>query len=104
VDRQSRNGIFGLVLIGLGTAVAATGIVMVVPVCTNWSRSKVRKAYEKGRKNMISGLENAIDTLGEVANKVQQPVGEAAKAAKYSTAVAAGAVESAAHYVKERLQ
>jgi hypothetical protein len=53
---------------------------------------------------MISGFENAIDTLGDMANKVQQPMGDAAKAAKYSTAVAAGAVESAAHYVKERLQ
>jgi hypothetical protein len=104
VDRQSRNGLFGLALIGLGTAAAVTGVVLVAPVCTSWSRSKVRKAYEKGRKNVVSGLENAIDTLSDVANKVQQPVGEAAKAAKYSTAVAAGAVESAAHYVKERLQ
>jgi hypothetical protein len=103
VDRQTRNGVFGLVLIGLGTAVAATGVALVVPVCANWSRSKVRKAYEKGRKSVASGFENAIDTLGEVANKIQQPMGEAAKAAKYSTAVAAGAVESAAHYVKERL-
>ena len=85
MDRQTRNGVFGLVLIGLGTAVAATGVALVVPVCTNWSRSKVRKAYEKGRKSVASGFENAIDTLGEVANKVQQPMGEAAKAAKYST-------------------
>jgi anionic cell wall polymer biosynthesis LytR-Cps2A-Psr (LCP) family protein len=52
---------------------------------------------------VASGFENAIDTLGEVANKVQQPMSDAAKAAKYSTAVAAGAGESAAHYVKERL-
>jgi hypothetical protein len=103
VDRQSRNGVLGLVLIGLGTAVAATGVVLVVPVCTNWSRSKVRKAYERGRKNVISGLENTIERLGEVANKMQEPMGEAAKAAKRSTAVAAGAVESAAHYVKERM-
>jgi hypothetical protein len=91
-------------LIGLGAAVAATGIVMVTPICTNWSRTKMRKVYQRGRKNVISGFENAIDTLGDMANKVQQPMGEAAKAAKYSTAVAAGAVESAAHYVKERLQ
>lgn len=103
MDRQSRNGVLGLVLIGLGTAVAATGVVLITPVCANWSRSKIRKAYEKGRKNVISGFENAIDTLSDVANKAQQPLGEAAKAAKYSTAVAAGAVESAAHYVKERL-
>jgi hypothetical protein len=88
----------------LGSAAAATGVVLLTPVCTNWSRSKIRKAYERGRKNVVSGLENAIDTLGEMANKVQQPMGDAAKAAKYSTAVAAGAVESAAHYVKERLQ
>lgn len=104
MDRQSRNGVVGLVLIGLGTAVAATGVVLLTPVCTNWSRSKIRKAYDRGRKNMISGFENAMDTLGDMANRVQQPMGDAAKAAKYSTAVAAGAVESAAHYVKERLQ
>jgi hypothetical protein len=103
VDRQARNGVFGLVLIGLGTAVAAAGVAMVVPVCATWSRSKVRTAYEKGRKNVIAGFENAVERLGEAAEKMQKPMGEAAKAAKYSTSVAAGAVESAAHYVKERL-
>jgi hypothetical protein len=92
------------VLIGLGTAVAVTGVVLVTPVCTNWSRSKARKLYEQGRKSVISGFETAVDRLGDVANRVQEPMGEAAKAAKYGTAVAAGAVESAAHYVKERLQ
>lgn len=103
MDRQARNGVFGLVLIGVGAAVAAAGVALVVPVCAHWSRSKVREAYEKGRKNVIAGFENAIDTLSDVAEKVQKPMGDAAKAAKYSTAVAAGAVESAAHYVKERL-
>jgi hypothetical protein len=49
---------------------------------------------------VVSGFETAADAL----NKAQQPLGEAAKAARQTTAIAAGAIESAAHYVKERVQ
>jgi hypothetical protein len=104
VDKQSRNGLFGLILVGLGTGFAAAGVALMVPFCTNWSRSKLRDAYRKGREGVLSGFESAADAIGEMASKAQQPLGEAAKAAKQTTAIAAGAIESAAHYVKERVQ
>jgi hypothetical protein len=53
---------------------------------------------------MVSTFESAADALGEVATKAQSPLGDAAKAAKQTTAIAAGAIESAAHYIKERVQ
>lgn len=104
MDKQSRNGVFGLALIGFGAGLTAAGLALVVPVCATWSRSKVREAYRKGKDRMMSGFETATDALGEMANKAQQPLGDAAKAAKQTAAIAAGAVESAAHYIKERVQ
>ena len=104
VDKQSRNGVFGLVLVGLGAGLAAAGLALVVPVCATWSRSKVREVYRKGKGGVISGFETASDALGEMVNKAHQPLGDAAKAAKQTTAIAAGAIESAAHYIKERVQ
>jgi hypothetical protein len=104
VEKQSRNGVFGLVLMGVGAGLTAAGIALVVPVCADWSRSKFREAYRRGKEGMISGLETATSALGDMANKAQHPLGEAAKAAKQTTAIAAGAIESAAHYIKERVQ
>jgi hypothetical protein len=104
VDKQSRNGVFGLILIGLGTGFAAAGFALIVPVCTTWSRSKLTEAYRKGKGGVLSGFETATEALNEMASKAQQPLGEAAKAAKQTTAIAAGAIESAAHYIKERVQ
>jgi hypothetical protein len=104
VDKQSRNGVLGLAFIGIGAALITAGIGFVVPVCATWSRSKVREAYRKGKEGMISGFETASDALGDMANKAHQPLGEAAKAAKQTAAIAAGAIESAAHYIKERVQ
>lgn len=104
MDKQSRNGVFGLTLIGLGAGLTAAGVALIVPVCAIWSRSKLSEAYRKGKEGMISRLETAADAFGEVANRAQQPLGEAAKAAKQTTAIAAGAIESAAHYIKERVQ
>jgi hypothetical protein len=104
VDKQSRNGVAGLILIGLGAGFAAAGAALIVPVCATWSRSKLRDAYQKGKENMVSTFGNAADALGEVAARAQAPLGDAAKAAKQTTAIAAGAIESAAHYIKERVQ
>ena len=104
MDKQSQNGVVGLILIGVGATLAAAGVALVVPVCATWSRSKLREAYQKGKEGVVSTLGTAAETLGEVASKAQQPLGEAAKAAKQTTAIAAGAIESAAHYVKEHVQ
>ena len=104
MDKQTRTGIFGLVLIGVGAGLAAAGLALIVPVCASWSRIKIREVYARGKEGLISGIETATDALGEVASKAQQPLGEAAKAAKQTTAIAAGAIESAAHYIKERVQ
>jgi hypothetical protein len=104
MDKQSRNGVTGLILIGLGTGLTAAGAALLVPVCATWSRSKLRGAYQKGKESMVSTFETAADALGEVASKAQSPLGDAAKAARQTTAIAAGAIESAAHYIKERVQ
>jgi len=104
VDKQSQNGVTGLILIGLGAGLTAAGMALVVPVCATWSRSKLRGAYEKGKESVVLGFGTAADALGEIASKAQSPLGDAAKAAKQTTAIAAGAIESAAHYIKERVQ
>jgi len=44
VDKQSQNGVTGLILIGLGAGLTAAGMALVVPVCATWSRSKLRGA------------------------------------------------------------
>ncbi|MFL6447936.1 MAG: hypothetical protein ACJ746_09650 [Bryobacteraceae bacterium] len=104
MEKQSKNGVFGLVLIGLGSGLAAAGFALIVPVCTNWSRSKLTEVYRKGKEGVLAGFETAADAVGEMATKAQQPLGGAAKAARETTAIAAGAIESAAHYIRERVQ
>jgi hypothetical protein len=104
MDKEPRNGVTGLILIGLGAGITAAGLALVVPVCTSWSRSKLRDAYQKGKESVLASFENAADALSEVASKAQHPLGDAAKAAKQTTAIAAGAIETAAHYIKERVQ
>jgi hypothetical protein len=104
VDKQTKSGILGVIFVGVGVGLAVAGITLAVPVCVGWSRSKLNEAYRKGKEGLLAGIETAADTLADAANKAQQPLGEAAKAARYTTAVAAGAIESAAHYVKERVQ
>jgi hypothetical protein len=104
VEKQSRNGVAGLILIGLGAGFTAAGLALVVPVCATWSRSRLRDAYQKGKESVTSTFESAADALGSVATKAQHPMADAAKAARQTTAIAAGAIESAAHYIKERVQ
>ena len=103
MEKQTKTGLMGLGLIGLGTGLAALGFLLTLPVCMTWSRTKLRHAYETGKKGMLSGLETAAEHLGEMTDKVQPQLAEAAKAAKHTTALAAGAIESAAHYVRERV-
>lgn len=104
MENQSRNGVTGLILIGLGAGLTAAGLALIVPVCATWSRSKLRDGYQKGKESVVSTFGTAADALGDLASKAQTPFGDAAKAAKQTTAIAAGAIESAAHYIKERVQ
>jgi hypothetical protein len=104
MDKPSKNGLTGLILMGLGAGLTAAGVALVIPVCATWSRLKLRSAYERGKEGVVSSLESAADALGAVANKAQHPMADAAKAARQTTAIAAGAVESAAHYIRERVQ
>ena len=104
MDNDSRRGVWGLVLIGAGVGLAMAGAAMVTPVCAAWSRDKLQDAYEKRKKTIVSGLGTAAETLGDLAAKMQQPLAGAAQAAKQTTAIAAGAIESAARHVRERVQ
>ena len=104
MQTPSKNAVIGLALVGIGAGLAAAGCAILVPVCASWSQDKVRDAYRKGKEGMLSGLGGAAATLKDVAEKAQGPFSDAAKAARQTTAIAAGAVESAAHYVREHIQ
>jgi hypothetical protein len=104
VQKPSNNAIIGMALIGLGAGLAAAGCAILVPMCASWSQAKVRDAYRKGKEGVLSGFEGAAATLKDVADKAQGPLSDAAKAARQTTAIAAGAVETAAHYVREHIQ
>lgn len=104
MDKKETNGVVGLALVGAGVGLAAAGVALLTPVCVSWTRKQFQNAFERGRDGVLSSFETVTDKLTEVANRAQTPLGEAAKAAKQGTAIAAGAIESAAHYVKERVQ
>jgi hypothetical protein len=104
MDRDARNGVLGLALVGLGAGLAAAGMTLLIPVLTSWGRARVADIYSKGRESAIRSLEKAAETLGHITAKAQQPLSDAARAAKHTTAVAAGAIESAAHYIRERVE
>jgi hypothetical protein len=104
MDKKTNAGIAGLILVGVGAGLAAAGVALLVPVCASWSRKRLTNAFERGKESVRSGFESAAGKLSDVASRAQYPLGEAAKAAKQGTAIAAGAIESAAHYVKERVQ
>ncbi|HEX3685922.1 MAG TPA: hypothetical protein VHU83_25550 [Bryobacteraceae bacterium] len=97
MGRDSRSGVLGAVLIGVGCGLAAAGVALLIPVVTDWWMSSAEKAIQKGRKH----VENAATVLGEVAGKAQQRFGDAAKTARETTSKAAGVVETAARHVKE---
>ena len=103
VNTKSKSGIVGLALIGVGAVITTAGFALVAPVCISWSRDKLQEAYRKSKKGMISSFETAAETLSDVASNAQTPLSGAAKAARQATAIAAGAVESAAHYVREHI-
>lgn len=104
MDKKTSNGVLGLTLVGAGVGLAAAGVALLTPICVSWSRKQVLNAFERGKEGVRAGFETVSDKLTDVASKAQHPLGEAARAAKQGTAIAAGAIETAAHYVKERVQ
>jgi len=94
---KSNQGLLGALFIGLGCGLAAVGVALVLPACANWSLSLADRAMRRGRDAMGS----TADTLAEVAGSASQHFNTAAKAARATTAKAAGAVESAARQVRE---
>ncbi len=104
MDKKSSNAAVGVVLVGVGAGLAAAGVALLTPVCLSWSKKQLTNAFERGKEGVRSGFETVSGKLTDVANRAQNPLSEAAKAAKQGTAIAAGAIESAAHYVKERIQ
>lgn len=98
---RSNNGLIGAGLIGLGCGLAAVGIAMVIPACTNWSLGLMEQAVRRGREGISSGVENAAALAGQISGKAQKKFDEASKTARGTTARAAGAVENAARHVRE---
>ena len=104
MDKRTKNGLVGLGMLALGTGLAAAGVVLVAPVCVAYSKQKLKGAYEKGKAGLLNGIESAAGALQVAADKADGPLSDAARAAKQGTAIAAGAIETAAHYIKERVQ
>jgi hypothetical protein len=100
--QDSRNGLIGAALIGVGCGLTAVGIAMVIPACTNWSLEMMDRATRKWRETVSSGVETAASFAGQVAGMAQRKFGEASKTAREKTAKAASAVETAARRVREQ--
>jgi hypothetical protein len=99
---DSRNGLIGAALIGVGCGLTAVGIAMVIPVCTNWSLGMIQQASKKWRETVSSSVETAASFAGQVSGMAQRRFGEASKTAREKTAKAAGVVEAAARRVREQ--
>ncbi len=102
MSENSKNGLVGAALIGVGFGLAAVGMAMVVPVCTNWSLGLMSDAVRKGRESLNSGVETAASVAGQISGVAQRKFGEASRTAREKTAKAAGAVEGAARRVREQ--
>ena len=102
MKQSSNKGLLGAILIGVGCGFTAAGLALLIPACADWSLGWLDDAFRRSRE----GVQGAAATLGEVAGRAQeqftQRFSEAAKGARNVTAVAAGAVESAARHVRER--
>ncbi|MBV9302962.1 MAG: hypothetical protein JOY62_16035 [Acidobacteriaceae bacterium] len=79
---KSKASLIGLGLIGVGCGLAAIGVAIIVPACVAWSRDRLEGAFRRGKEGVISGMETAAATVGEVAGKVQRRFDEAARSAR----------------------
>ncbi|MBV9404451.1 MAG: hypothetical protein JO211_03835 [Acidobacteriaceae bacterium] len=98
---NTRNGLIGALLIGVGCGMAAVGFAMVIPACANWSLGMVDEAVKRGRDTLSSGIETAASLAGHLSGKAQRKFSDASKSARHTTAKAAEAVETAARRVRE---
>ena len=99
---NSRNGLIGAALIGVGCGLTAIGVAMVVPACANWSLDMFEQASKKWRDSMSSGVGTAASFAGHLSGMAQRKFGDASKTAREKTSKAAGVVETAARRVRER--
>lgn len=102
MEDDTRNGILGAALIGIGLGVTAVGIAMVVPACTNWSLGLFDEAVRRGRDTLHSSVETAASLAGNISGAAQRKFAEASQGARERTAKAADMVENAARYVREQ--
>ena len=97
MENNSKSGIIGAILIGVGCGLAAAGLALVIPAVASWSMRRAEEVIQRGREH----VEGAAALFGEVAGRAQQRFGDAAKTARSTTSKAAGVVETAARHVKE---
>ncbi len=101
MEEESKNGLLGAALIGVGVGLAAVGIAMVIPACTRWSLGLMDEVVRRGRDTIHSSVGTAADIAGSVSGHAQRKFAHASKTAREGTAKAAGMVETAARRVRE---
>jgi hypothetical protein len=77
-----KGSLLGLGLMGVGAALAAVGAAVVVSSCAALSRDLLETAFRKGKEGVISGVQGAAATAGEIAGRAQHKFGEAARTAR----------------------
>ena len=82
MDPKTKASLVGLGLIGVGCGLAVIGLAVVVPAGAAWSREWLEAAFRKGKESVMSGVQSAAATVGEVAGRAQQTFDEAARAAR----------------------
>ena len=98
---STNNGLIGAGLIGLGCGLAAVGIAMVIPACTNWSLALVDQVMKKSKDSISSSVESAANLAGQIHGLASKKFDEASKTARGKTAKAAEVVENAARNLRE---
>ncbi len=103
MKRNSNKGVIGAVLIGIGCTLTAAGLALVIPACASWSAEWLDQVFRRGRDRVGDAASTIGDLAGRAQQQLQHHAGEAAKKARGATAVAAGALESAARHVREQV-
>ena len=101
MEKDSKNGLIGAALIGVGFGLTAVGIAMVVPACTNWTLGLFDETVRRGHETLHTSIGTAASLAGNLSGVAQRKFAEASKTARQSTAKAAGVVETAARNLRE---